>query len=809
MSPDDLPSSIGPYRILKLLGDGASGRVMLAEQSQPTRQVALKLLRGVATTHEARARFAREAKLLALLEHPGIARLYAADVADTPSGPQPYLAMEYVPGADVLTHARTLPLRDKLALLAAVCKAVHFAHTRGVIHRDLKPANILVDAHGAPKVLDFGIAHVIDPDGETLLTRAGEVLGTLPYMSWEQLGGEAAALDPRSDVFALGVIGYELLAGERPYPQPASASLTAVLEQRRKTAPQRLSLKVSEARGDVETIIHKAMSFEARDRYESASDLAGDLQRYLDYRPIEARPLTATYAASRFVRRHRGLSAAIGVAVLSLLLAALISTRFALSENAARAQEAQARNAAESRATELRAVNKFLEDALATPDPMLARPDSPRTLEGFLANTEKVLATDLSVPPLVAAQLYKTLGSTQQALERHPNALALFEKARERLATVPAGSYVDPLLSIEIEALHATARGEAGDREGALKTLLQLREQLPPATGEAQRLRMVLAGHIADQQMAREDYQNVIAFLHTVVAESEATLPKDDLYTLYNVYRLTYARRLSSDDTADTLAAQKALLLRTRRALGPQHPLTATTLNEMALLHMSAGDFPAAEAVLRELEPINVVIYGERGFSTVVSRGNLVNTLLNQKKWDEAAVLGKANLEAARQTMGADSRSALMGERNLARGLAQTGVPADVAEAERLFRHAIAGLPKAMGAKHPEPFRARHDLGLFLIDQQRIAESLTLYKALRTEATAVFGADSFNVAVFEAGYGQALHVAGRNAEARTMLEHALPILLTVLKPDHPRVVKVQGFLAAIRATPPAASGTKS
>lgn len=796
MSTDTaLPEQIGPYRVLRLLGEGAMGRVVLAQQQQPERPVALKLLRGAAALPDVRARFAREARLLALLEHPNIARLYAADVADTPLGPQPYLAMEYVPGADLLSHARALPLRDKLALLVTVCKAVHFAHTRGVIHRDLKPANLLVDAHGQPKVLDFGIAHVMDGEGQTSLTRAGEVLGTLPYMSWEQLGGEAAALDPRSDVFALGVIGYELVAGLRPYPMPALPSLTAVLEQRRKSAPQRLSSHLPEARGDLETILHKAMAFEARDRYESAADLAGDLQRYLDFRPIEARPPTATYVMSRFMRRHRGLSAALGVALLSLVAASVVSTRFAFSEQAARLQEAEARSQAESRSAELRAVNQFLEDALATPDPMLASPDAPRTLEGFLANTEKVLATDLSVPPLVAAQLYKTLGSTQHSLERYPQALALFEKARERLSAAPQGSAQEPLLGIEIEALHAIAKGETGDRDEALQTLLKLRAQLPPATGEAQRLRMVLAGHIADQQLARSDYAAVIALLREAVAESEATLAKDDLYTLFNVYRLAYALRLAGDND-EAVRLQQGLLERARGSLGPRHPLTAATLNEIALLQLSAGNFAEAETVLRELGEINVGIYGPQGLSTLAAQGNLVNALLNQKKWDEATTLGKLNLEGARAAQGAESRVALMAERNLARGLAQTG---QAAEAERLFRHAIAGLPKVMGDKHPEAFKARHDLGQFLLDKRRSAEALALYRRLHADSVAVFGPDNFNVAVFETGHAQALYDLGQPEEARQRLERARPILLSLLKPTHPRVQKADALLARLGA----------
>jgi len=788
MSPDDLPHCIGPYRVIRLLGDGASGRVVLAEQSSPARQVALKLLRGIATTSDTRLRFAREARLLALLEHPGIARLYAADVAETSSGPQPFLAMEYVPGADLLTHARALPLRDKLALLAAVCKAVHFAHTRGVIHRDLKPANILVDAHGEPKVLDFGIAHVIDPDGETLLTRAGEVLGTLPYMSWEQLGGEAASLDPRSDVFALGVIGYELLAGERPYPQPASASLTAVLEQRRKMQPQRLSLKLPEARGDVETILHKAMSFEARDRYESASDLAGDLQRYLDYRPIEARPLTATYAASRFVRRHRGLSAAMAVAVVSLVAAAVISTRFGLREQAAR-------TAAESRSAELRAVNQFLEDALTTPSPESNTPGSARTLIEVLKNGENVLASDQSVPPLVAAQVLKTIGSTWHGIEDYPRAEAALALAQKRLATVPDGDPARQLLGLEVQALQGVVVAARGDVEAGTALLKKSLAALPPSSGEAQLLRMSVYGRYADLLLGHADFAEVIAMLDGVVKESVQTLGPDHIQTLFNHGRLAYALRLSGDN-AGALKMLDEIMPRLQRVFGPDNSMTLLLQNEQALGYLQTGQFKPAEAGFRAVLAADVRLYGEAAQSTTAVRGNLVNTLIQLKAWDEATVLAEKNYALARSKLGADHFDTHMSGRNYARVLEQAG---RAAEAEALYQAAIIGIPQAVGPKHPEAFAARNDYVVFLIEQQRVPEAVKLAAAVHEDAVKTFGVEALNTAKWDINYGRALLAHSQPGEARAVLSQALPILEKAFGAEHPRVLKAKARLGEAEA----------
>ena len=207
----------GDFYIQEELGRGGMGRVFLAEQLEPHRQVALKVLSSAG--HDLERRFRRETEVLASLEHPNIARLYEAGIATVGAVDVPYLAMAYVEGSTLAEHARgqALSPQQKLALIAKIARAVHFAHTRGVIHRDLKPANILVDRHGEPRVLDFGVARVVTEDSATRVTHAGEIIGTVPYMSWEQLLGDTAVADPRSDVYSLGVIAYELLTGSLPY----------------------------------------------------------------------------------------------------------------------------------------------------------------------------------------------------------------------------------------------------------------------------------------------------------------------------------------------------------------------------------------------------------------------------------------------------------------------------------------------------------------------------------------------------------------------------------------------------------------
>ncbi|MCH8315864.1 MAG: serine/threonine protein kinase, partial [Planctomycetes bacterium] len=212
---------IGRYKVVRVLGEGGMGTVFLAEQDKPTRLVALKVIRpGVASANLLR-RFEHESQVLGKLQHPGIAQIYEAGTADTGEGAQPYFVMEYVRGRSLLEYAQgsQLGTRQRLELLAKICDAVQHAHQKGIIHRDLKPGNILVTEEGQPKILDFGVARATDADiqATTIQTDVGQLVGTIPYMSPEQAGGDVTELDTRSDVYALGVLGYELLAGRLPY----------------------------------------------------------------------------------------------------------------------------------------------------------------------------------------------------------------------------------------------------------------------------------------------------------------------------------------------------------------------------------------------------------------------------------------------------------------------------------------------------------------------------------------------------------------------------------------------------------------
>jgi WD40 repeat protein len=358
-----LPARIGRYRILRLLGEGGMATVYEAEQDNPRRTVALKMIRSGLMSPSIANRFQHEAQILGRLHHPGIAQIFEAGLAEDG---QPYFALEFIRGVplDEYARLRSLTLPARLELVARVCDAVQHAHEQGVVHRDLKPANILVEETGQPKVLDFGIARVTDADLGTTggRTQTGQLLGTLRYMSPEQLTADPGAVDARSDVYALGVILFELLAGRLPYgldglPLPEAGRVIRDWE------PSRLGSIDTCLRGDVETIVARALEKEKQRRYASAAALAADIRRHLSHQPILARSPSALYQLGKFAQRHKalvggaaGVAAALVLGLVGTLLFAMRAERNArlanLEKNAALAQAYRARLAAAGAALE-------------------------------------------------------------------------------------------------------------------------------------------------------------------------------------------------------------------------------------------------------------------------------------------------------------------------------------------------------------------------------------------------------------------------------------------------------------------------
>ncbi len=332
---------ISNFQIQRVIGVGGMGIVYEALQEQPRRTVALKVLRRGIATDSVLRRFKHEAEILGKLQHPGIAQIYEAGVHTDGAIQQPYFAMEFIAVGKPITDyvkEEELSLHKRLELFAQVCDAVHYGHEQGVIHRDLKPGNILINADGQPKIIDFGVARSTNADMAvtTLQTDVGELIGTLQYMSPEQCAGSPDDLDRRTDVYALGIILYELLCDQLPYDLSTIPMLEA-MRTIREAAPSHPSTIDRTLRGDVETIVLRTLRKDREERYESAAELADDIRRYLHAEPIVARSPTLLYQARMFARRHRPLvTAAVAVLILLMVGVSLVTYLFTQLRAAAR-----------------------------------------------------------------------------------------------------------------------------------------------------------------------------------------------------------------------------------------------------------------------------------------------------------------------------------------------------------------------------------------------------------------------------------------------------------------------------------------
>lgn len=330
-SADRSPKRIAHYQVKRIIASGGMGTVYEATQNHPRRTVAIKVMRQGITSPRALRRFEYESQILARLHHPGIANVYEAGWHEEGGERLPYFALEYIPNArNILKYAdqKHLSLRERLKLFIGVCQAVQHGHQRGVIHRDLKPGNILIDADGHVKIIDFGVARstFVDLKLTAFQTSAGEIVGTLKYMSPEQCQADPHDLDIRSDIYSLGVLLFELLSGRPPYDlycTPIVSAPRVICEE----PPTPLSSINRALRGDIETIVGKALEKDRQRRYQSALALADDIQRYLDHEPILARPPSALYRLRKLIRRRRVPLAVAGILITTGIIGGVAQTR--------------------------------------------------------------------------------------------------------------------------------------------------------------------------------------------------------------------------------------------------------------------------------------------------------------------------------------------------------------------------------------------------------------------------------------------------------------------------------------------------
>jgi|GEM_PF-3430873 serine/threonine protein kinase/tetratricopeptide (TPR) repeat protein len=334
-----MPKHIGQYALLEIIGYGGMGVVYKAMQPHPKREVAIKVLRFEQMSERRLRRFELEGELLGRLNHPAIAKVYEVGFFDAGQGRQPFIAMEYIEGAQLVQHVekQKLDLQANLQILRAISEGVSYAHQQGIVHRDLKPSNILVTDDGQIRILDFGVASASDPELQlqTMQTDAGQMVGTLPFMSPEQASGLTDQVDTLSDVYSMGVISYRLLSGNLPH-DVHSLALPQAVEEICQGHPKLLGFYDKKYVGDIETIIAKALEKDKIRRYQSVSAFAEDIRRYLENEPIEARPPSVLYVMSRFAKRNAVAVVASTVIILVLIIATVFSSYKAIDANIAR-----------------------------------------------------------------------------------------------------------------------------------------------------------------------------------------------------------------------------------------------------------------------------------------------------------------------------------------------------------------------------------------------------------------------------------------------------------------------------------------
>lgn len=777
-------AGFGPFRRKSLLGEGSHGAVWLASQSTPKRDVALKILNGNLASPELAARFRHEVELLAMLEHPGIARLYASGAVEGPSGPVPWLAMEYVDGDRLDAWGTGAPsLRERVRLLEALCRAVHFAHTRGVIHRDLKPSNILVDAQGQPHIIDFGIATALERGDLTRVTTAGAVLGTLPYMSPEQLDGGTYA-DPRWDVYALGVIAYALIGGALPYPGLAdTTSVVAAMKLVSARAPVPLGRIAPETRGELETVVMKAIAHDPDDRYGSAAELADELRRWSEGRPVEAAPPGLWRTTRLFVRRHRTLSISAAAMVAVLVVATVASTRMALAE-------AEARRVAELRLAERDAVNGFLTDMLHSADPEQGAGNDLRMREWLSITRQGYLSGAARLPPEARMTLASTLGTSLLHLGEADQAADLLDTA-DKLSTGLRGEDAFDTQAIRINAAAAIdPKTHPGEGEQRLRSILQSAE----TRGDD---RLAVRAGIALTTMLETEGR--IDEAHALATKTDARAARalgaddpDALTARHN--RAGLLKYRGEFAAAEPLARE--VYQRRRATLGAHHPLTLYAYNQLGGILDRLGKTEQAEAIYRETYAARRETLGPRHPSTLVTLNNLTALLIQRGALEEARPLLDTLVQATTERFGDDAPNTLMAMNQRAYVLEDLG---KLDEAEAQLRAIVAVQAAQGGDVHPERLAPRSNLAMLLSKRGRHDEAIATMRAVLDDATGALGADHPYVGIFRSNFGEILTHADRKADALRELRAAQAVLEARFGADHVRTQKNRERLRAAGA----------
>jgi len=797
---------VGAYQLLEEIGQGAQGIVYRARQPNTQRDVALKrLAAGAFATASMRSRFEREVEAAAALRHPHIVTVYGMEFVDG----QPLLAMEWVDGlpvdrwvanlcstdADDREAGRPMPPKSQLPavlrLFSKICAAVQHAHQRGVIHRDLKPGNILVDAVGEPRVLDFGLARLETGQSSSAagLTQTHAFVGTPAYAAPEQLRGAWEAVDVRSDVYALGVILYQVLTGRLPHAR--RNTLAELLEAVERRSPERPSALNPALDRELDAIILRALAPEQDHRYQTVDALRAEVERYLAGEPVQAVPPGGLYHFRKWVSRHRlafAFAATVSVLVIGFGIAAtVLAVRLAKQGRAAlkaRDQETEARETAEQ-------INDFLQAMLASPDPARAGRDV--TVREVLDEAARRLADGTFADrPVIEAAVRTTLGSTYVTLGRFPEAEPHLESA----------------LSLRRQT-EASGENSAKDLFESLRNLAQLRYRQGrfPEAEELIREGLVLAEHRFGRRSetvaasleklgliltARADYLSAEACLVEAAEILQGLYGENDLRLAPVLDALgTLKRRRGELDEAKTLL-WKALEIR-RDRLGDEHPDLHSGLNNLALALQAMGDLAGAEPLFVESLALGRRLYGDESPDVAIVLSNWAVFLQTKGDLPAAAEAVREALDIRRKLLGPEHPEIAHALNNLAALLKAQG---RFDEAEEKYREALDVYSHTFPEDHPEPATVRNNFAALLYSRKEYAGSEALFRQVLETRRRTLSPDHPDLAISLNNLSAVLLEVGQYAEAEPLLREALDIQRRKLPPTHANLASTLANLGA-------------